>query len=135
MSTPHTAASAAKSPRLRFSRENGDWKLFRSRFTLEPTDEIDLHFGRRDPWTPYGHVMADVRRLVEQSLKTAQENGRPYVMFIHGSSTSRRGKMTARSVVREFMRSPDATPFVDRKGCIQHQTVFLAKIRQVGGQI
>jgi hypothetical protein len=31
--------------------------------------------------------------------------------------------------VREFMRSPAATPFIERAKSIQHETVFLAKIR------
>src|SRR5262245_36202536 len=97
-----------------FSRENGDWKHFRARFSLAPSDEIDLHFGRRDPRiTRYVNIMAEVRELVEQSLKIAQQNGRLYVMFVHGGSTSRPGKTTARSVVRGFMRSTDATPLVD----------------------
>jgi len=49
MSKPGTAASAAKSRRPRFKREYGDWKLYRERFCLAPTDEIDLRYGRRDP--------------------------------------------------------------------------------------
>ena len=36
---------------------------------------------------------------------------------------------TARSQVRSFMRSKDATPLIDRRGCIQHETVFVAKLR------
>jgi hypothetical protein len=108
-------------------KEEGDWKLFRGRFGLAPTDEVDLHFGRRDRWT--SDVMEDVGTLVERSVREAQKNGRPYVMFSHGWSTSRPGQTTARSVVRGFMRSSAATPFIDRAGCIQHETVFLAKIR------
>jgi hypothetical protein len=42
---------------------------------------------------------------------------------------SRPGKTTARSVVRGFMRSKEATPFVVKVDCIQHNTVFIAKIR------
>ena len=113
-----------------FKRESGDWKIFRARFSLDPTDEIDLHFGRRDPHRRYDEVMAEAREIVERSLKAAQEKGRPYVMFTHGWSTSRPGVTTARSIVRGFMRSADATPFIDRKGCIQHELVFVAKIRQ-----
>jgi hypothetical protein len=61
-----------------------------------------------------------VAALVEKELQKAQKKGRPYIMFVHGSSTSRPGKTTARSVVRQFMRSPDATPLIERNGCIQH---------------
>jgi hypothetical protein len=53
--------------------------------------------------------MCDLEMMVEQNLTTAQNNGRPYLMFVHGWSTSRPGKTTARSVVRNFMRSKAAT--------------------------
>jgi hypothetical protein len=109
--------------------QNGNWTHYREQFALAPTDEIDLHFGRRDPHTPYWQVMDEVAALVKERLQEAQERGRPYVMFIHGCSTSRPGQTTARSVVRQFMRSPAATPLIERKGCIQHDTVFVAKIR------
>ena len=29
------------------------------------------------------------------------------------------------------MRSPDATPLIERNGCIQHDTEFVAKVRRV----
>lgn len=112
-----------------FQRGYGDWKQFRSRFSLSPSDEVDLHFGERDPNIPYYRVMAEVMSIVEGSLKLAQQRGRKYLMFIHGHSTSRRGKTTARSQVRTFMRSSAATPFIERSCCIQHGTVFVAKIR------
>jgi hypothetical protein len=73
---------------------------------------------------------------VERRLGEAQRNGRSHIMFIHGSSTSRPGQTTARSQVRKFMRSSAATPFIERKHCIQHDTVFVAKLRRlrvVGG--
>jgi hypothetical protein len=110
-------------------RQNGDWKRYREQFALTSADEVDLHFGRRDRRTRYDEVMSDVAALVEERLREAQKNGRPYVMFVHGWSTSRPGQTTARSAVREFMRSPDATPLIERSGCIQHDTVFVAKVR------
>lgn len=110
--------------------ESVDWTSYRSRFALTCADEIDLHFGERDPHTPYENVMAEIRDLVKERLKQAQKNNRPYLMFVHGKSTSRRGKTTARSQVRKFMRSKEATPLIRRKCCIQHDTVFLAKIRE-----
>ena len=73
--------------------------------------------------------MWDVEQLIRDSLRKAQENGRPYVMFVHGSSTSRPGQTTARSVVRRFMRSKEATPFMVKAQCVRHPTVFVAKIR------
>jgi ABC transporter substrate binding protein len=93
-------------------------------------DEIDLHFGRRDRNASYDEAMADIEQLIRESLRKAQENGRPYVMFMHGHPTSRPGKTTARSVVRSFMRSKEATPFIMRADCIQHPAVFFAKIMQ-----
>ena len=92
-------------------------------------DQANVRFGERDPHVRYYDVMADVENRVRQSLKAAQEARRPYVMFIHGWSTSRRGQTTARSVVRGFIRSKEATPLVVRADCIQHKTVFIAKIR------
>jgi hypothetical protein len=73
--------------------------------------------------------MGDVAELVKAKLMEAQRAGRPYVLFVHGWSTSRPGQTTARSVVRAFMRSPEATPLIQRAGCVQHKTAFLAKVR------
>jgi hypothetical protein len=111
-------------------KQTGNWTRYREQFALTSEDEIDLHFGRRDPDRPYWEVMADVAVLVEDRLRQAQKNDRAYLMFVHGSSTSRPGQTTARSVVRNFMRSPAATPLIERGGCIQHETVFVAKIRR-----
>jgi hypothetical protein len=110
-------------------REQGDWVRYRERLGLLETDEVDLHFGQRDRNVSYEEAMADVKELVGDSLRKAQENGRPYVVFVHGHSTSRPGQQTARSVVRWFMRSKEATPFIVKAQCIQHPTVFIAKIR------
>jgi hypothetical protein len=100
-------------------------------FGLTEADEIDLHFGKRDRTRlSYAEAMAGVLNLVIAKLKEAQRNGRSHVLIIHGRSTSRRGKTTARSQVRNFMRSKHATPLIERKGCIQHDTVFVAKLRE-----
>jgi hypothetical protein len=107
----------------------GDWKVYRQSLGLAPSDEVDLHFGRRDPNATYHEVMAEVERIVIDALVRAQQADRPYVMFVHGHSTSRPGQTTARSVVRRFMRSPEATRLILRSGCIQHPTVYIAKIR------
>jgi hypothetical protein len=112
-----------------FQRGGGNWVHFRSKFNLSKDDEVDFHFGERDKSIPYDDVMDEVRSIVEGSLKAAQRKGRPYVMFLHGQSTSRRGKKTARSQVRGFMRSKEATALIERKNCIQHEAVFVAKVR------
>jgi hypothetical protein len=109
--------------------ERGDWVDFRHQLNLHPENEIDLHFGKRAWGVSYDDAMAEVQEIVRQAVIDAARRGRPYVMFIHGNSTSRNGATTARSVVRGFMRSKAATPFIDRAGCVQHQTVFVAKLR------
>ena len=111
-------------------KENGNWTDYRARFNLERQDEIDLHFGPRDPQEQsFNDAMANVEQLVIESLQRAQANGRLYVMFTHGHSTSRPGKKSARSVVRSFMGSRVATPLIERAGSIQHPSVFVAKVR------
>jgi len=110
-------------------REQGNWVHYRERFGLSKEDEVDLHLGPRDRRVRYDEVMGDVERLVKERLRDAQQNGRPYLMFIHGWSTSRPGQATARSIVRGFMRSREATPFIVKAHSIQHETVFVAKIR------
>jgi hypothetical protein len=113
-----------------FIQGGGDWVSYRERFGISKADEVDLHFGRRDRSVKsYDEAMSGIAELVQHSLRKAQENGRPYVMFTHGCSTSRSGQTTARSVVRGFMRSKQATPFIVRAECVQHPTVFIAKIR------
>jgi hypothetical protein len=114
----------------KFRQGWGHWERYRSDLGLTRSDEVDLHFGKRDPSRmTYKQAMAGVTALVVASLEQARRNGRPYLVFIHGSSTSRRGKTTARSQVRNFMRSKEATPLIDRSGCIQHGTVFIAKLK------
>lgn len=116
---------------MRFQRGYGAWRQYRSQFGLTELDEIDLHFGKRDRTRlSFAEAMAEVVDLVKARLEQARLNGRSHVMIIHGRSTSRRGKTTARLQVRNFMRSKHATPLIDRKGCIQHDTVFVAKLRE-----
>ena len=47
-------------------------------------------------------------------------------MFEHESSASGFGRTTARSQIRSLMRSRDAASYIDRKRCIQHDSVFVA---------
>jgi hypothetical protein len=116
-----------------FQKGSGDWTQYRSTFGLSKRDEVDLHFGRRDRVVSYEEAMAELINIIEGGLKEAQQNGRSYVMFVHGKSTSRKGKTTARSQVRSFMRSNAATSLIERKHCIQHETVFVAKVRDPQG--
>jgi hypothetical protein len=114
----------------KFQPGRGPWDRYLSQLGLSRSDEVDLHFGKRDPsLMTFREAMAGVTALVVASLKDARRNGRSYVVFIHGSSTSRRGKTTARSQVRGFMRSKEATPLIERGECIQHVTVFIAKLK------
>ena len=114
----------------KFQVGRGPWRQYRSQFSLFESDEINLHFGKRDPSSmSFQEAMANVTDIVVASLKEARRKRRCYVMFIHGSSTSRRGRTTVRSQVRNFMRSKNATTLIDRNGCIQHDTVFIAKLK------
>jgi hypothetical protein len=71
--------------------------------------------------------MWEIGEIVKGELVKAKQKA--YVMFIHGWSTSMPGKTTARSVVRGFMRLPEATPLIVRSECIQYNTIFRAKLR------
>ena len=134
-SDPELTKHAPASGRITtVKREKGNWVEYRARFGLTRDDEIGLHFGSRrsgpGEWArPYQEIMSDCHDLVLRSLQKAQENGRRYIMFLHGQSTSRPGQTTARSVVRGLMRSKEATPYIVRSECIQHDTVFVAKIK------
>jgi hypothetical protein len=111
-------------------RERGNWTDYRARFNLSKDDEVDLHLGRRDPRVAsYDDVMGDAAERVMDSLRKAQENGRPHLMFEHGWSTSRPGATLAGSIVRGIMRSKEATPFIVRVQCIRHEAVFVAAIK------
>lgn len=111
-----------------FRKGQGDWTQYRN---LPSVVEVDFHHdGRRDPRVmSYDEVMAGVRHQALEALKSAYEQGRCYVLLIHGWSTSRIGKTTARSTVRDLMRSKEATPYINRRECIQHESVFVAAIR------
>ena len=110
-----------------FQKGSGNWTQYRE---LPSLSEVNFHFseyGRREE--PYENVMADVRDAALAALIEAQEDGDEYVLFIHGSSTSRPSNTTARSQIRKLMRSKESTPYICRRKCIQHTTVFVAAIR------
>jgi hypothetical protein len=100
--------------------------------------EVDFHRSSADrhpedrdrEWLPYAEKMGAVHSDALAALKDAYERGIRWVLLIHGSSTSRPFKMTSRSVVRKLMRSKEATLYICRRESVQHDTVFLACIRQ-----
>ena len=114
---------------MAFKRESGNWIRYRE---LPSVVEVDFHLSGEER-TPgmfgYWEAMSQCHETALESLKAAQEAGDGYVLFTHGSSTSKRGKMTERSMVRSLMRSPEATPYIIRSDCIQHDSVFVAAIR------
>lgn len=113
---------------MAFKMESGDWTRYKE---LPSCVEVDFHWsdgGARE--VPYWEAMEQVSEVALESLKKAQNDGTRYVLFTHGWSTSRQGQITARSQVRKLMRSPAATPYVIRKECIQHDSVFVAAIRK-----
>jgi hypothetical protein len=113
---------------MMFKKDYRNWIEFRK---LSPSPvEYDYHAGENeDDGLDYQGRMEWAYDCALSVLKQAQSNGKKYVMFIHGWSTSRIGKTTIRSQIRKCMRSKDATPFLIRKECIQHHTVFIASIR------
>jgi hypothetical protein len=118
-----------------FKKEDGDWTQYQRLPGL--VEEVDFHRSNEDRHPedrdqghiPYAAKMGAVYHDALQALEDAQERGARWVIFIHGKSTSRRGKETAQSVVRGLMKSDAAKPFIDRSECIEHPTVFVAAIR------
>tara|TARA_B100000686_G_C16477614_1_gene805405 strand:+ start:377 stop:730 length:354 start_codon:yes stop_codon:yes gene_type:complete len=108
----------------------GDWTRF-----LELPDLMEVDFHHEDagnPWvrkTPYWQRMEEVWSNALGALKSAQDDGYKYVLFKHGSSTSRPGNTTTRSQIRGLIRSTESTPFVIKSRSKQHYSVFLAVIR------
>jgi hypothetical protein len=79
---------------------------------------------------PYYVAVDHVQGEALEVLQQAYEQGKQHVIFTHGWSTSRPRKTTARSQVRKVMRSREATPYIIRRDCVQHDSVFVAAIRQ-----
>ena len=113
-----------------FQHFQGPWSDLRK---FEPSREVDFHFDGEKRTVDYWEAMGNIQDIVQKALVDAQRGSIPYVLFTHGCSTSRLGQTTARSVVRGFMRSPEATPLIIRKECIQHESAFLARVRHWKG--
>ena len=112
-----------------FKEYEGPWTDLRKLLVPAPR-EIDYHpesnqHDGLDFWRRMDNAYKDTLEI----LKQAQEDCDTYVMFLHGSSTSRPGATTFRSQIRKLMRSKEATPYIIRKECIQHRSVFVARIR------
>ena len=106
--------------------EGGDWQRYRS---LPGAVEVDFHREGLDGLGSYYNNMQEVFCDALHALEAAHQLGLKYVIFTHGSSTSGPGRTTARSQVRGLMRGPSATPYIKRRECIEHRTVFVAALR------
>lgn len=118
---------------MAFKRGTGDWTEYRK---LDGVTEYDFHRSGEngvssEGWRPYAERMEAVYFETLEKLKDAQQAGNKFVLFTHGSSNSRPGKTTSRSQIRAVMRSKGSTPYIIRKECIQHDSVFVAAIRQL----
>lgn len=112
----------------KFKHEGGDWARFKQ---LPNLATIDFHFGSgAASETSYRDRMDGVYNTALEALRNAQADAKDWVLLTHGRSTSRLGATTARSVIRGLMRSPEATPLIDRSQSIQHDSVFVARIRR-----
>ena len=112
---------------MRWAIEDGNWTRFRQ---LPGVVEVDFHRSDRQDGGHYDEHMFAVYHETLDALQQAQEEGRKYVLFTHGCSTSYGWKKrTSRLVIRGLMRSPEATPYIDRARCIQYETVFVAAVR------
>jgi hypothetical protein len=112
-----------------FKKGFGDWTKYRG----DGVREIDFH--RASTGAKYREAfdnreaMAKVEKDTLDALSRAYADGITTLLLTHGWSTSGPGKITARSVIRKLMRTKEATPYVCRSQCIQHESVFVAAIR------
>ena len=111
----------------------GDWTQYRA---LPGLMEVDLHLSdNRQSWdeppVPYWEKMNQVEGTVLRELEDGfNDPDTQHILFMHGWATSQNGKQTTRSVVRGIMRGKAATPYIDRRCCIQHYSVFVAALKQ-----
>ena len=112
-----------------FIKEPGNWADYRK--TLDGLVECDFHWSKEEHVGNYYENMDRVWNKALETLKKAQLEGKKHVLFTHGWSNSRRGATTSRSQVRKLMRSRVSTPFIIKSRSIQHNSVFVAAIRQL----
>jgi hypothetical protein len=111
-----------------FKREYKNWVEYRK---LPDLVERDFHWSKEEHYLGFYENMEQVVTVTLQALQDAQKNGKQYLLLTHGSSTSGSGRISARSQIRKLMRSKEATPFIVRNRCIQHDSVFVAAIRPI----
>ena len=117
---------------VKFQEGFGDWVQYKA---LSPAIVIVFHRSDSGPREKeYWEVMNEIEAEALEAIQRAQREGIPYVLFRHGWSTSGPFKETARSRVRGLMRSTAATPYIVRRECIQHESVFVAAIRPAKGE-
>jgi hypothetical protein len=95
----------------------------------QETRTIDFHYGRRPPELPYMEAMANVYTEALAAIRLAYEEGAPFLLIVHGYSTSRAFHVTARSMVRRLMRSKEVTPYVDRRRSVREQGRLLVALK------
>jgi len=111
---------------VKFKFEMRDWIEYRD---LPDLMEVDFHRANQNSRGLYHENMQSIWDDTLSAVKAAQAQGKKYVLLKHGWSTSHVGKTTSRSQIRKFMRSKEATPYIIRRDCIQHDSVFVAAIR------
>jgi hypothetical protein len=110
-----------------FKKEYCNWTEYRK---LSGLKEVDFHFSRDETVGSFYENMESVREITLDALeKGYADPDVKYILFTHGWSTSRRGQTSVRSVVRGVMRSSEATPYIDRRRSIQHDSVFVAALK------
>lgn len=111
---------------MKFKFENGDWTNYRR---LPNLRELDLHYSTYESLGSFHDNMHEVKETTLAALKVAQALQAEYLLIRHGWTTSGIGRTSSRSVVRGIMRSKETTPYILRRTCIQHPSVFVATIR------
>ena len=109
-------------------KESGNWTKYRDLHGR--VREYDCHFGEDHGLTHY-ELKQKVYDDVLDILRQEYENNDDWVLVTHGLSSSRMGTTSSRSQVRKLAKSRDATPFIIRKECVQHESVFVFAIKKM----
>ena len=88
-----------------FKFEIKNWVEYRK---LPNIAEADFHWTTEENSGGFYENMDRVYSVALNSLQVAQNAGKKYVLFTHGWSTYRPGRISSRSQIRELMRSKDA---------------------------
>lgn len=90
---------------------------------------VDFHRAGTSPGVSFEDKMRRTYREARAALRTARSRGYAYIAFTHGGRELPRGRRSTRSVVRGLIRSPEATPYVERSRCILTPAVTVAALR------